>query len=294
MPLHNLTAMRGIDGKVALVTGAACPPEIGRATACRLAGSGAAVVCADRIESPGSGDVGGLPDSACTTWDRLQMVAGEITSSGGRAVAVDCDVADDASVRAAVGLAVSTFGRLDLVVNVQGGLGPSMGWGDALDLDLESWRRAVDVNLTGAFVVARAAARQMRSQESGGSIVLLSSFATVAAKSGIAAFAAAKAGVDRLAAALAQEWATYGIRVNAVRPLGVDPAATTTGHPFLNDAIERSGGSAAAPDSWVQDHIALGRLQHPDETAAVIEFLLSDEASFVTGECLTVAGGGRM
>ncbi len=286
--------MRGIEGKVALVTGAACPPEIGRATALRLAASGAAVVCADRIETLGSGTVGGLPDSACTTGERLRSVASDIAAAGGRAVSVDCDVADDGSVGAAVLLAVSTFGRLDLVVNVQGGLGPSMGWGDALDLDVDSWRRSLEVNLTGAFVVAQAAARQMRAQGDGGSIVLLSSFATVAAKSGIAAFAAAKAGVDRLAAALAQEWAVHGIRVNAVRPLGVDPAATTTGHPFLDDAIDRSGGSSVSPDTWVRDHIALGRLQHPDETAAVIEFLLSDEASFVTGECVTVAGGGRM
>ncbi|WP_419926393.1 SDR family NAD(P)-dependent oxidoreductase [Candidatus Poriferisocius sp.] len=185
---------------------------------------------------------------------------------------------------------MSRLGRLDLVVNVAGGLGPEMGWAPLLELTEASWRRSMDVNLTGAFLVAQAAARQMVSQGDGGSIVLLSSHATVAAAVGTSAFAAAKAGVDRLIAALAMEVAPHQIRVNGVRPLGVNPDASDSGHPYLDQTVAQSGGDRG---QWVRSKIALGRLQDPDETAAVIAFLLSDEASFITGECITVAGGAR-
>jgi NAD(P)-dependent dehydrogenase (short-subunit alcohol dehydrogenase family) len=284
--------MRGIEGKVAFVTGAACPPEIGRAVAVRLAAAGADVACVDRIVEPGSGTVGGLPDSACTTADRLAAVADEVRALGRRAVVVDADVGDRAQVDAAVARTVAELGRVDLAVNVQGGLGPALGWAPLVDLEPDSWQRNLDVNLSGAFHVTQACARRFLAQGGGGSIVLLSSFASLAAESGTGAFAAAKAGVDRLAAAFARELGPSGIRVNTVRPLGVDPSATTTENPFL----QRTMTQGATPDrrAWAQEHISLQRLQDPGETAAVILFLLSDEASFVTGEAITVAGGGRM
>jgi NAD(P)-dependent dehydrogenase (short-subunit alcohol dehydrogenase family) len=258
--------MRGIEGKVAFVTGAACPPEIGRAVARLLAAAGADVACVDRIEVPGEGEVGGLPDSACATAEQLEAVAAEVRAHGRRAVVLD----------AAVARTVEQLGRIDLAVNVQGGLGAGLGWAPLVDLQPASWERSLDVNLTGAFHVTQACARQMLAQGGGGSIVLLSSFASLAAQSGTGAFAAAKA----------------GIRVNAVRPLGVDPSATSTENPFL----QRTIGDGPAPDrlAWAREHIALERFQRPEETASVILFLLSDEASFVTGEAVTVSGGGRM
>jgi NAD(P)-dependent dehydrogenase (short-subunit alcohol dehydrogenase family) len=284
--------MRGIEGKVAFVTGAACPPEIGRAVARLLAAAGADVACVDRIEVPGEGEVGGLPDSACATAEQLEAVAAEVRSHDRRAVVIDADVADRAEVDAAVARTVAEFGRIDLAVNVQGGLGAGLGWAPLVDLEPASWERSLDVNLTGAFHVTQACARQMLAQGGGGSIVLLSSFASLAAQSGTGAFAAAKAGVDRLAGAFARELGPAGIRVNTVRPLGVDPSAATTENPFL----QRTIGDGPAPDrlAWARDHIALERFQHPEETAAVILFLLSDDASFVTGEAVTVSGGGRM
>jgi NAD(P)-dependent dehydrogenase (short-subunit alcohol dehydrogenase family) len=284
--------MRGIEGKVAFLTGAACPPEIGRAVARRLAESGADVACVDRVAEPGSGEVGGLPDSACTTAEALAAVADEVRAAGRRAIVVDADVADRAQVDAAVARTVAELGRIDLAVNVQGGLGPTLGWAPLADLGAQSWERCMAVNLGGAFHVTQACARQMLAQGDGGAIVLLSSFASLAAEVGTGAFAAAKAGVDRLASAFARELGPAGIRVNTVRPLGVDPSATSTGHPFLDRTI--GGGPAPDRRAWATDHMALGRLQHPDETAAVIVFLLSEEASFVTGEAVGVSGGGRM
>ena len=268
-------------GKVALVMGAACPPEIGRAVAVRLARAGAEVACADRVEV-------GQPDSACASPEALDATVEAVRAEGQTALRLEADVADSAQVNEAVERCAKELGRLDLVVNVAGGLGPEMGWAPLLELTEASWRRSTDVNLTGAFLVAQAAARQMVSQGDGGSIVLLSSYATLAAAVGTSAFAAAKAGVDRLVAALAMELAPHQIRVNGVRPLGVNPDATDSGHPYLVQTVAQSGGDRS---QWVRSKIALDRLQDPDETAAVIAFLLSDEASFITGECITVAGG---
>ncbi len=275
--------MNDLGGKVALVMGAACSPEIGRAVAVRLARAGADVACADRVEV-------GQPDSACASPEALDAAVEAVRAEGQAALRLEADVADADHVNQAVERCARELGRLDLVVNVAGGLGPEMGWAPLLELTEASWRRSTDVNLTGAFLVAQAAARQMVSQGDGGSIVLLSSYATVAAAVGTSAFAAAKAGVDRLVAAYAMELAPHQIRVNGVRPLGVNPDATDSGHPYLDQTVAQSGGDRS---QWVRSKIALGRLQDPDETAAVIAFLLSDEASFITGECITVAGGPR-
>ena len=275
--------MHDFGGKVALVMGAACPPEIGRAVAVRLARACADVACADRVEV-------GQPDSACASPEALDATVDAVRAEGQAALRLEADVADADQVSEAVERCAKELGRLDLVVNVAGGLGPEMGWAPLLELTEASWQRSMDVNLTGAFLVAQAAARQMVSQGDGGSIVLLSSYATVAAAIGTSAFAAAKAGVDRLVAALAMELAPHRIRVNGVRPLGVNPDATDSGHPYLDQTVAQSGGDRS---QWVRSKIALDRLQDPDETAAVIAFLLSDEASFVSGECITVAGGSR-
>ncbi len=122
----------------------------------------------------------------------------------------------------------------------------------------------------------------------GGAIVSLSSSAGVAGEAGFGAFSAARAGVLRLTEVLATELAPHQIRANAICPLGVSPAAGG-GNPGLEHGVARRG-----LDEWVRATIPLGRMQTPEETAAVVVFLASDAASFVSGQAITVAGGAHV
>jgi NAD(P)-dependent dehydrogenase (short-subunit alcohol dehydrogenase family) len=273
---------------VALVVGAACPPGIGRASAIRLARRGCRVVCVERVIDVPADEP--LPDTACTrpadlaaTLDAVRAAAGP----GGetRVVAAALDVATPGGGEAAVAAALDAFGRIDLVAHVEGGLGASFGAGPLLDVTAAQWSACLAMNLTAAFEVATAAARRMVAQGDGGSIVLLSSHAVPGLpRPGNGTFGAAKAAVERLVRDLADEVASASVRVNAVRPLGVDPAASGGGNPHLSKLV---GGTGAAGVN------ASGRFQHPDETAAVIDFLLSSAASFVTGESIGVHGAAR-
>jgi 3-oxoacyl-[acyl-carrier protein] reductase len=276
-----MTGSTSTDAPVALVVGAACPPGIGSATARRLAARGVRVVCAERIVD---GD-GALPDTACARTADLDAVVESVRAAGGTAIALPLDPSAAGAGQYAVDQTVAAFGRLDLVAHVSGGLGASLGAGPLLEVDPAAWARGLDVNLTAAFVVATAAARQMVAQGDGGSIVLLSSHAVPGLpRAGVGTFAAAKAAVERLVRDLADELGTHRIRVNAVRPLGVDPDATAGGNPHLSRLVDEGGASNVN---------AMGRFQHPDETAAVIDFLLGPAASFVNGAALDVDGGAR-
>jgi NAD(P)-dependent dehydrogenase (short-subunit alcohol dehydrogenase family) len=278
-----MTGSEAVDATspVALVVGAACPPGIGRATAHRLAARGVRVVCAERIVEVD----GPLPDTACARTADLEAVVESLRARGATAVALALDPGAADAGQYAVDQTVATFGRLDLVAHVSGGLGPALGSGRLLDVSAAAWARGLDVNLTAAFSVATAAARQMVSQGDGGSIVLLSSHAVPGLpRAGVGTFAAAKAAVERLVRDLADELGGHNIRVNAVRPLGVDPDATPGGNPHLSRLVDEGGAAGVN---------AMGRFQHPDETAAVIDFLLGPDASFVNGAAIDVDGGAR-
>lgn len=277
-----------LAGKVALVTGAACPPGLGRAVALDLARRGAQVACAERVVE--DGDDGALPDSACATAATFSQVVAEVEAAGTEALGLEVDVADAAAPEEAVAAVLDRFGRLDVCVNVEGGLGPGLGHGPLLELERSSWERCLTVNLTAAWAVAVAAARPMVASGSG-SIVLVSSYASRGApQPDIGAFAVAKAGVDRMTRDLADELGPHGVRVNGVRPLGVDPEQALGRNPFLEQVTV---GDRSAAGSWADRNIAQGRYQAAEETAAVVGFLVSDRASFVTGEVVNVTGGAR-
>jgi NAD(P)-dependent dehydrogenase (short-subunit alcohol dehydrogenase family) len=240
-------------GRAALVTGAGS--GIGRATAEILAARGGAVVAAD---------VDGK--TATETADRIR-------AAGGRAEACECDVTRTADVEAAVSLARRAFGRLDVVVNCAGILRQS-----PLETTSEAERSEVlAVNLTGAFVVTRAALAALREQ-GGGALVHIASRAALRAKAGHGAYSAAKAGILQLTQMAALEGAPHGIRANCVCP------------GFVDTPMTRGGYQADAFGAWSQI-CPLGRPGRPEDIARAIAFLASDDAAFITGVALPVDGG---
>jgi NAD(P)-dependent dehydrogenase (short-subunit alcohol dehydrogenase family) len=272
-----------LDGKVALVTGAVRRPGIGRASIRRLAELGAAVVCCDQLAAPG--DDAPADDTTVVPASQLDDLVRELTGAGHAAVAVDVDIADRGSVQAAVGRAVSEFGRLDICCHLGGGTSPERDR-PLMELDDVAWDVTVARILTSTWLVDRAAAAQMIRQGDGGAIVNLGSFAGVRLGSGPPAFSAAKAGAEALTKLFARELAPHGIRVNMVHPLGVD-AGDGPKNPGLARAAERSGRTA---EQWMREQIPFGRFQTPEETAAVIVFLCTPEASFTSGQAIAVAG----
>jgi NAD(P)-dependent dehydrogenase (short-subunit alcohol dehydrogenase family) len=159
-----------------------------------------------------------------------------------------------------------------------------------VELEPDNWHRTIDANLTAMFLGSRACARQMIEQGSGGAIVSLASSAAISGEANFGAFSAARAGVVRLTEVLAAELGPHGIRANSVCPLGVSPEQGG-GNPGLVTGAVKQG---LTPAQWITSRIPLGRMQSADETAAVMVFLASDEASFVSGEHVIVAGGANV
>lgn len=234
-----------LAGRVALVTGAA--GAIGRAVVAAFTAAGARCLGAD--VTPGE----------------------EILA---------CDVTDEASVAASVA-AAQAIGPLTDLVHAAG----VVSVGRVADLSAAEFRRVLEVNLVGCFLMARAAASAI---DRGGSLTLVSSQAGLRAGASWSAYSASKAGVNRLAESMAQELAPRGIRVNAVCPGNVET-------PLSDEAINRlaadSGVAAADIRARYTAGIPLGRFARPEEIASVCVFLASSAASYVTGASIVVDGG---
>jgi NAD(P)-dependent dehydrogenase (short-subunit alcohol dehydrogenase family) len=278
-------SLSGLDGKVALVTGAARRRGIGRATALRLAREGADVACLD-IARP----YAEFPQYGVASADELDEVVAEIERLGRRALAVRADVSSWAEVREAVALAHRSLGRIDVCCNVAGGAGAGMGAGPLLQIGEAEWDRVIDVNLKGTWMVARACAERMLEGGRGGRIVNVSSQAGKRGFPMLGAYCAAKAGVILLTQVLAQELGPSGITVNAVCPGTVDTDLLNKDHQFEQMVGVLEGDF----DRWVRREIPLARLETTDEVAAAIAFLASDDAAYITGEALNVSGGQTM
>lgn len=286
MRFYYRRMLAGISGKVALVTGAARPRSIGRATALRLASEGAKVACLD-IARP----YDEFPGYAVATADDLEQIVEELRSGGAEAIAVRADVSDEDQVRDAVAALCRDLGPVELVANVAGGSGAGMGAAPLLAVTRAEFQRVVDVNLIGTWLVSRQCAEAMIEQGTGGRIVNTSSQAGKIGWPMIGAYSAAKAGVIGLTQVMAKEWAASGILVNAVCPGTVDTDLLNPGNLFVDlmDAAEPGGF-----DGWLSREIPIGRLQEADEVASVIAFLMSDDASYMTGEAVNVSGGQTM
>ncbi len=278
--------LAGIAGKVAVVTGAARPRSIGRATALRLAREGAAVAALD-IARP----LPGFPDHGVATADDLAGLVDELRALGVAGVAVTADVTDEDQVARAVEQVTDSLGPPQLLANVAGGSGAGFGAAPVLDVPRAEFDAVVAVNLTGTFLVSRECARRMIEHGEGGRIVNVSSQAGKIGWPLLGAYSAAKAGVIGLTQVMAREWATSGINVNAVCPGTVDTELLNPGDLFVQFMDASQPGGFAA---WVEREIPLGRLQQADEVASAIAFLCSDDAGYVTGEALNVSGGQMM
>jgi NAD(P)-dependent dehydrogenase (short-subunit alcohol dehydrogenase family) len=271
------------EGVVALVTGAARPRGIGRATAVRLAQGGADVACLDMarpyVEAPAHG---------VATSDDLDSVVAEIEALGRKAIGVRADVSDPDEVEAAVAEATDALGTITAVANVAGGGGPGFGVGPLISVAPEEFRRVLDVNLVGTWLVSKACAQRMVDARVPGRICNVSSQAGKRPFPMLGAYCSAKAGVILLTQSMALELGPAQISVNAVCPGTVD---TNLVNP---DGMFETMLGEAGLASYLEREIPLRRLQSAEEIAAAICWLLSDDARGVTGEAVNVSAGQTM
>jgi NAD(P)-dependent dehydrogenase (short-subunit alcohol dehydrogenase family) len=246
---------RRFEGRTAIVTGASS--GIGRATAVRLAAEGAAVACLDVVE------------------ESLKETVASIVSSGAEAVAYRCDVTDESGVIDTVNQATAALGRPSVLCNVAG-IG---AFSHTVDMPLALWERILAVNLTGTFLMARATLPHMLEAKDG-SIVNVASNAGLMGSPWSAAYCASKGGVVLFTKALAVEYAGRGVRVNAVAPGGVDT-------PLMGEFSVPEGGDAKLLNRIMS---RMG-FSTPEQIAAAIAFIGSDESAYTTGAILSVDGG---
>lgn len=256
--------MFSLTGKVCVVTGAS--RGIGRAIALAFAKQGADLVLAARSR------------------DHLEEVRHLIEAQGRRAVVQPTDVTDLDQLRALAAAAVTHFGKIDVWVNNAGGFTAAVGsTSEWLDVTPTGWEEMLRLNLTAQVFGAQAAARVMRSQETGGVILFLSSIDSLyAAPGGEGIYGACKAAINNITQTMAVELGQHRIRVNAIAPAVVETSLT---EPWLATEEDRRSRAAFYP---------LRRVGQPADVAAAAAYFASDEAAWVSGTVLLVSGGAVM
>ena len=250
--------MLRLSGKVAFITGGGT--GIGRACALAFAREGAEVAVVGRRKEP------------------LDKVAREIVAAGGKCVALSCDVTQRSSVEGALAQAEKHFGRLDSIVNNAGAVVVAT----VEHTSDQDWDRVLATNLTGTFFVSRAALAPLR-RAGGGSIVNIGSVLGLVARKDRAVYCAAKAGVSGLTRAMALDHAHEKIRVNCICPTIVETELGML-------SIQQTANAVAEIQKRIGE-IPIGRLGKPDDVAMMAVYLVSEEASWVTGASFPLDGG---
>ena len=279
--------MAGLEGKVALVTGAGGMRGVGRATVMKLAGLGADIALTDVHR-----ETEDLPPAEVrTAWRGIDAVSEEVESMGSRAFPTYCDLGDSAQIGRMVGQVMDHYGRIDILVNnARAIIGRDKV--SVTELEQEVWEHFLRINATAPYLLTKEVGRRMIEAGNGGRIINIASNASKQASATGAAYSASKFAVLGLTQASALDLAPYGITVNAVCPGPIntdrmsywerDQAAErgVTQEEFRSQIVQ--AGAQASP---------LGRIAEPQDVANVVAFLASDEASFVTGQAYNVNGG---
>ncbi|HRD84030.1 MAG TPA: glucose 1-dehydrogenase [Rubrivivax sp.] len=250
----NVPALFSVHGQVAIVTGAS--KGIGRAAALALAQAGADVALAARTRAD------------------LEAVTAEITALGRRAIAVPCDVADDAALDGLVQRTLAELGKVTILVNNAGGAGPN----DPRRMPGNEFAAVLDWNVAPAYALTQKCARPMR-EAGGGAVVNISSTAARYAQKHFSAYGAAKAALNQLTRNLAQDFAPH-VRINAIEPGSIRTDALA---PFLTPERQAS----------MLERTPLARLGEVEDIAAAVLFLASPASAWITGKILGVDGGAE-
>jgi len=264
----------GLEGKVAVVTGAGRMRSIGRPIAIELARAGCDVVLTGTGRSPER-----YPDDEkAAGWRDIDSVADEVRALGRRSLGVVSNVADLASVEELAKQVMAEFGRVDIIVN-NAGAARGADRVPVVDLAPDVWLNVINVNLNGTFYMSHVFGQLLIQQGKGGSIVNISSIGGKWMAARTAAYAASKAGIHALTAAMSSEVGPHGVRVNALCPGIIDT--------YRMDDIPRG----QAWEDLISSRVPLGRAGSGEDIAWMVVYLCSDQGSWITGQFYTIDGG---
>jgi 3-oxoacyl-[acyl-carrier protein] reductase len=267
-------ALTGLEGKVAIVTGAGRMRSIGRRIALGLAHAGCDLVLTGTGRAPTT-----YPDDEqAVGWRDVESVAEEVRAIGVKTTTATCDISDEASVESLRARVLAEHGRIDVLVN-NASAAPGEDRAPLIDLPVAQWKRVMDVNLTGTFLMSKVFAAAMVDAGQGGAIVNISSIVGKMAPPNFAALAASKAGIHAMTACLAQELGPQRVRVNSICPGLVNTPRV--------DQLSQGPGW----DQFVSGFVPLGRVGTGDDIANAVVFLCSNEGGWITGQAWNVDGG---
>ncbi len=279
--------MPGLDGKVALITGAGGMRGVGRATVMKLAGLGADIALTDVHR-----ETADLPPAEVRNeWGGIDTVSDEVQALGRRGLPIYCDLSDPAQIERMVEQTIGQFGRIDILVNnARAIIGRDKV--PVTELEEEVWHHFLDINTTAVFLSTKFAGREMIRQGSGGRIINIASNASKQASAMGAAYSSSKFALLGLTQASALDLAPYAITVNAVCPGPINTDRMSywersqaqeqgiSQEEFRTQIVERAGQTTP-----------LGRIAEAEDVANMVSFLSSDDANFITGQAYNVNGG---